>query len=711
MKPAFPGPRLFDCSLPLRKWAAFSAEGVPEAAGVIFEPGDAVSGVPLGGIGTGATDWNLDGGLGRTTIFNSFTPPREQSVPVFFLETAEGDFSLGSDRQAGWKKPHGLRYWGHYPFADFECDLPGDVQAGVRAWSPFVPGDAVISNVPALEFDVRLRNVGPSPQRVSLVFQIPGPTSDESGSSTFARTRSRNEWCIGDVRGVHHAIFVSEASVTATGGTLSKKFLPRQRLPRAKTTDSGFSARVNVTLPPESEGSIRIIWGWYAPIWQPSFYRQYQQFYTTRFGGAAEAVDFLNVKREEIIARSLEWQASIYREDRWPLWLRDQMVNILHTLAKDSFWASERVPPDSWYGEHGIFGLSESPRSVPHVAIPSDFYGSLPLALHFPDLLRQMLRAYAHFQLRNGEIPLGLGWGSDLGSPIYGFLHTTNAATYIDLVHRLHLTSPGDADEFLPSVKLAVDYLLSLDRDGDGLPDLDPQPTGNQFYGAWAWQGTATHTNGFFLGALAMAAHLATNVDRPFAARCRRALKKAAAHLDRKLWGKNGYLLYHDTASGEQSDTVLANQLVGHLLARLHGLPSPFPPDRVRRALLVIRRLHLRKHPHGIRNALRPDGTVDQSAPRHSTHMFTGEAILVAATLAYEDHRKDALDLAESVMENLVLRQGRAWDPPNEIDPETGIPSYGTDFYQMMVLWFLPLALDKQTLGEAAANFRGEAAR
>jgi uncharacterized protein (DUF608 family) len=91
--------------------------------------------------------------------------------------------------------------------------------------------------------------------------------------------------------------------------------------------------------------------------------------------------------------------------------------------------------------------------------------------------------------------------------------------------------------------------------------------------------------------------------------------------------------------------------------------------------------------------------------------MFTGEAILVAATLLWEGASDDGLDLAESVMHNLVIRQGRAWDPPNEINPDSGKPTFGTDFYQMMVLWFLPLALDKQTLGEAAGIFRAEAPR
>ena len=703
MRGAFPGLRIFDCSGPAGEWGEFDAEGFDRrACGVRFRPGGAISGVPLGGIGTGAIDWNLDGTLGRTTMFNSFTPPREQDVPVFFLETAERACVLGSKPAEGWRNPRDSRYWGHYPFADTEYDLPGPIQAGVRAWAPFVPGDSIVSNTPAIEFVVHLRNLGPHPQKVSLVAQLPGPTSEEAETKFFRRNLSEKVCRIGALSGVHHAVLIAGGVRVETGGSLRENFRPGQGLTKAQAGDSGFSARIRAEVKAGEETCIRIVWGWFAPVWKPLFYREYRQYYTRRFAGAVAAAKFLASHREEILERALASQRLVFARTRWPVWLRDQMVNIQHTLAKDSFWAAERVPPDSWYGEHGIFGLSESPRSVPHVAIPSDFYGSLPLALHFPDLLRQMLRAYAHFQLQNGEIPLGLGWGSDLGSPIYGFLHTTNAATFIDLVHRLHLASPGSVDEFIPAVKSAIGYLLSLDRDEDGLPDLDPWPTGNQFYGAWHWLGTATHTNGFFLTALSIGARLTQASDPAFSAKCRRSFKKACDQLEKKLWGGKSYLLYHDTQTGAKSDTVLANQLVGHLLARVHNLPSPFPPERVRKTLATIRRLHLRKSKYGLYNALRSDGGIDRTGTRHSTHMFPGEAILVAATLAYEGHRKEAMHLAGNVMHNLVIRQGRAWDPPNEIDPVTGCPTYGTDFYQMMVLWFLPFALEGLPLSGTA---------
>lgn len=83
---SFFGSRIFDCSGAPGPWSEFRAERFPqEACGVCFRPGGACNGVPPGGIGTGAVDWNPDGRLGRTTMGNSFPPPREQDA----LELAE----------------------------------------------------------------------------------------------------------------------------------------------------------------------------------------------------------------------------------------------------------------------------------------------------------------------------------------------------------------------------------------------------------------------------------------------------------------------------------------------------------------------------------------------------------------------------------------------------------------------------------------------
>jgi hypothetical protein len=57
-----------------------------------------------------------------------------------------------------------LHYWGHYPVADMEVDWDCPVRAGLRAWSPFVPGDIDASMVPGAVFGA-LRRCRPPPAR------------------------------------------------------------------------------------------------------------------------------------------------------------------------------------------------------------------------------------------------------------------------------------------------------------------------------------------------------------------------------------------------------------------------------------------------------------------------------------------------------------------------------------------------------------------
>jgi uncharacterized protein (DUF608 family) len=40
-----------------------------------------------------------------------------------------------------------IHYWGHYPIADLEYDTTSEVSVGLRAWTPFIPGDAPTSNL------------------------------------------------------------------------------------------------------------------------------------------------------------------------------------------------------------------------------------------------------------------------------------------------------------------------------------------------------------------------------------------------------------------------------------------------------------------------------------------------------------------------------------------------------------------------------------
>ena len=156
------------------------------ACGVVYRMKDEVScGMPLGGIDTGCIDLETSGLLGFCTIFNTHVPRRGPiNLPILGLSVGGKTWVL-CDKQPkkAWREkgvPYGkpvipvlselklegvetakqIHYWGHYPVADLEFETDAPIQVGLRAWSPFLPGDLKASMMPAAVFEVHLRNPG-----------------------------------------------------------------------------------------------------------------------------------------------------------------------------------------------------------------------------------------------------------------------------------------------------------------------------------------------------------------------------------------------------------------------------------------------------------------------------------------------------------------------------------------------------------------------
>ena len=76
-----------------------------------------------------------------------------------------------------------IDYWGHYPIVDMQYKTGAPVEVSLRAWAPFIPGDAKTSNTPGALFEIHLVNNRPSRQSGTLAFSFPG----------FGKHRTRDE--------------------------------------------------------------------------------------------------------------------------------------------------------------------------------------------------------------------------------------------------------------------------------------------------------------------------------------------------------------------------------------------------------------------------------------------------------------------------------------------------------------------------------------
>ncbi len=199
--PASRGGRLFPMDLPFQEWLEFPAEGFNHrACGLIYnQMRPPRQGMALGGIDTGYMSMEVDGTLGYCTIFNSIDPQRGPlALPLLGMSVGNDVWTLASPRSTfgeyTWipgrqiQTAARVHYWGHYPVVDMEFEIPDcPVSAGVRAWSPFLPGDSATSNTPGAIFDVHLRNESKTRQEGRVAFMFPGPTQAEAQITLAAR--------------------------------------------------------------------------------------------------------------------------------------------------------------------------------------------------------------------------------------------------------------------------------------------------------------------------------------------------------------------------------------------------------------------------------------------------------------------------------------------------------------------------------------------
>ena len=270
----------------------------------------------------------------------------------------------------------------------------------------------------------------------SIAFTFPGPSNEESGVTSYARKDISGALKGVEIRGendlqVGFALGAAGKSKVRAGGALAEGDWAKvaSQLPAASKDNPGASVAVDFSLSANEEKSVFFVMGWYHPRWVACDWRWYTQNYTKYFNGPGEVAEKLAMEHGSILKRILAWQEVIYADKQYPIWLREQLVNVMHTITKSAMWACDQIPSADWAKPMGIFGLMENPRVMPHTCIPSDWYACLPFVFFFPDLLVTLLRAYAHYQLPNGEIPLGLGWNLDMGAPFYDILRTITAPT------------------------------------------------------------------------------------------------------------------------------------------------------------------------------------------------------------------------------------------------------------------------------------------
>jgi uncharacterized protein (DUF608 family) len=638
----------------LNQWTHISADGFSlPVPGYVYEGGLLESGIPLGALGTGYMTLEGNGKLGFYSIFNDLVPPKKLFADWLVVETGTRNIPLSSSQ---------ISYWGHYPVADL-CARFGEVplELGLRAFTPFIVGDAAASNTPVALFDLELRNLSDQPLALNLSLKFPSPPK-------------------------------GGALVVRGEGVVEK-------IPDEET----YSLAANV--PARGSRRLQFAVGWYAAAWKDSGGEPRVNRYSQRFRDAADVAEFGLRHRELLLRRVLAWQNEIYRSDT-PEWLQDGLVQGFYSLAKNSVWIA-RTRKDQFWGEDGWFTHSESHTGCPIVeTMVCRIHGHFPLLFFFPELEATTLDAFRHFQVSDGEIPFAFGTPTSMRDPRYSCQHPLNSGQYTQMVYRLYLRT-GDRNllsRFYDSTKRGIRYQYTLDDDDCGLVHDqahalpgEPWPA-NQFYDVWPWQGTSSYVGGTWLATLAAGMALATAAgDGSFAAECAERLRKGQRAFEENLWNGSYYRLWNDKQAGKVSEICLANQLMAQWCVHVMGLQDVISAARVSSALDTIERLNMKATSYGLINGVTPEGkpfdTKLLPSGDHAKNIFVGENLCAAMTFIYHGRRDTGLEIARRLYDTMAVKTRSPWNQRCLLNGETGLPQWGEDYYSNVAIWALPMAL------------------
>lgn len=613
-----------------------------------------------------------------------------------------------------------LHYWGHYPIVDVEYQTAAPVRVGLRAWSCFLPGALLESLIPGVVFETHLRNTSSAPQAGTIVLNFPGWSIEESGADRFERRQLDGEFCGVEVTSPQAsyalgAIGVKDVRLGGDLGLAEANWAAiGTQLPAATRSAAGTSAAVDFSLAAGQEQVVRFVLAWCAPRWKGggsprvTNSNTFTHMYARHYPSAAETARLLARRHTELLARVLAWQQAVYRESRLPVWLRDALINNLYMITETGLWAQAQPPLGEWcQPEDGLFGMIECPRECPQIeCIPCSFYGNLPLVYFFPELALSTMRGYKAYQYPDGCVVWVFGAQSEFATPGRPYQLCSSDVCMVEMIDKLWLCSGDDGvlREFYDAAKRATIHTMNL-RPEYGLRQVVAMPSGDKD-SEWIefvpLYGLVSHVGGLHLAQLRMVKRMADKMgDAEFAQQCDQWLAAGSDAMETDLWAGTHYLLYHELDSGKKSDVLMSCQLDGEWIARFHGLPGVFRPERVKTTLATMAKVSAdpRLFPFGMKVFARADGAPlegDFSYWRHTgTHAPSG--FMLGMTYIYDGQREFGEDLVRRTVE-YVFSRGHAWDFPLVWDVVDGTRYYGSDYYQNMMLWSLPAVLANQDL-------------
>ena len=677
----------------------FAVAGLEHPASATVYPAESLPewGMPLGGIGTGFLCIDTDGRIGKVSLLNRYPAPLTFGSPLFDLVLDGKTYVLATPKNdVGDVKS--IAYFGHFPVLNMQYELDVPLRIETRAFSPFILGDAVESNTPVAVFDVLLTNTSDKEQDIQFFFGpggFPPGNVEPFDADGWAGFQTSHQPMEGLPAWIQHTY-----TLAVEGGKVQ--------------TESGARVFFPCRLKPGEKKKIHFLLAWNQPYLREGSGRIEKHFYSERFVDSQAVARHAIKNRESWLRRVLAWQDVIYGSD-YPGWLQEELVNVLSTITKNSVWLA-KTRPDDWWGSEGLFMLNESFATCPLMeTLPCRYFGNWPQLFFFPELERTTLGAIREFQLHSGQPPFAFGMGFAIRDPRYFCQHTCGAGEYAQMIYRYYLRTGDEAflKDFWRSARDSLDFMVSLDKDNDGLVEdhshaLDGEPfPANNPLDQWPWYGASSYTAGKGLASLACGVVMAEKMgDTEKAAQWKAIIGRGQKSYEEKLWTGKYYRTYNDVHTGRRNDACFSAQLSGLWGGRTLGIADVFPEDRVQSSLDSIMRLNVPASPFGMVDAVFEDGTICREGGPGWTLWSEDCFIQCNATTAmlffYFDRQEEGKAAAKAMLDT-IFRGPNAmpWSQPCGIQSKTGGSCHGRDYNDHMVVWAYPAAFSKQNLKEA----------
>ena len=461
---------------------------------------------------------------------------------------------------------------------------------------------------------------------------------------------------------------------------------------------------VKFTLEPGEKKVIPMVVAWDFPVTEFGEGRKWNRRYTDFYGTSGEnawaiARDGLQNGRKWSEAIDA-WQAPYINDETKPLWYRGMLFNELYVFADvGSFWgrpvgADAKTPSTYSFMECFDYPFYET--------LDVRFYGSMPLVKFWPEIDKQVMRAFADTVPRDLNERMMWIWKTqetgqstfrnrktkgavphDLGVPAEDPFFQVNQFSWQDtngwkdlnskfvlMIYRDYVLTGSKDKEFLrytwPAIQEALVYLGKFDRDGDGIPDNDGYP--DQTYDTWLVRGDSAYSGSLWLASLRAAEEIAKELgDAKAAAHYNELFAKGQKSYIAKLW--NGKYFRYDTES-EYKDNIQADQLAGQWYADVTGLGDIVPREMRSKALKSIYDFNVLKFANGEMgavNGIAADGTLI-TTNEQVQEVWTGTTLALAGFMLGEGMKDEAFHTARGIYhvsyetKGYWFRTPEAWD-------------------------------------------------